>query len=57
MKKLNLTQIYPVVFSSTKENFSHSPPAYLYVAHYDLVKNDLESFTNFIKSRKWNDIR
>ena len=48
------TDLYPVVFSSNKkENFSaFTSPAYLYVAHYDLVKNDLESFTNFIKSRK-----
>ena len=48
------TSHFPIVFSSNKkENFSkfHSP-AYLFICHYDLVKNDLDNFINFCKLRK-----
>ncbi len=48
------TSHFPVVFSSKKtQNFSKfNSPAYLFICHYDLVKNDLERFKNFCELRK-----
>ncbi len=48
------TSHFPVVFSSSKKNnYSkfHSP-AYLFICHYDLIRNDLEGFKSFCKLRK-----
>tara|TARA_B100000963_G_scaffold54829_1_gene43009 strand:+ start:1847 stop:3310 length:1464 start_codon:yes stop_codon:yes gene_type:complete len=50
----NHTDHFPIVFSpSKKTNYSkfHSS-AHLYIAHYDLIKNDLENFEQFCKLRK-----
>tara|TARA_Y100001935_G_scaffold251003_1_gene252097 strand:- start:37 stop:1491 length:1455 start_codon:yes stop_codon:yes gene_type:complete len=48
------TSHFPIIFSPNKKrNFAnfHSP-AYLFVCHYDLVRNDLEGFISFCKLRK-----
>lgn len=48
------TNIYPVLFSATKkENAAYfNSPAYLFICHYDLIKNDLENFKTFCQMRK-----
>lgn len=48
------TEHFPIVFSPNKKiNYSkfHSS-AHLYIAHYDLIKNDLENFEQFCKLRR-----
>ncbi len=48
------TEHFPIVFSPNKKNnySSFHSSAHLYIAHYDLIKNDLENFKQFCKLRR-----
>tara|TARA_Y100001935_G_C17293882_1_gene505003 strand:- start:248 stop:1702 length:1455 start_codon:yes stop_codon:yes gene_type:complete len=51
---LNHTSHFPIIFSpNKKKNYaSFHSAAYLFICHYDLIRNDLEGFISFCKLRK-----